>query len=243
MWVSSFMCLLQSCIKVYIGSRQPILAVQEGPNGELSGLGIRKTGLVTGPSDPLVHVWSWPTILILTIKYAAGWVLPAHPFLPPNRIQESSNLRLHNHRRRKLLPWPPQISGGAETVIVGRKSAFLNRNAGVLVDVLLTLGCDGVKLVGKWLPRPDVAVLEHHRGVAEDEVDGTGDIAVSVELTVWVGVESVLIAIKWTSRHHREVGAGPEGNGLVLGWTGRVDEPHVLPNEPFASNSCKTKQN
>lgn len=178
------MCLSQGCIKFYTGRRQPILAVEERPDGELCGLGVCKTGPVTGPFDPLLHVGSRPTILILPVKYAAGWVLPAHPFLPPDGLQEGPNLRLHNHGGGKFLPWPPQVSGGSETVVVGRKSAFLNGNAGVLVDVLFALGCDGVELIGKWLPGPDIAVLEYHGGVAEDEVDGASDVAVPVELTV-----------------------------------------------------------
>lgn len=106
------MCLSQGCIKLYTGGRQPILAVQEGPDSELSGLGVRKTGPVTGPSNPLVHAGSRPSILILPIKYAAGWVLPADPFLPPHGLQECSDVRLHNHRGGKLLPWPTQVSGG-----------------------------------------------------------------------------------------------------------------------------------
>lgn len=42
----------------------------------------------------------------------------------------------------------------------------------------------------------DVAVLEDHSSIAEDEVYGACDIALTVELAVGVGIESVLEGVE-----------------------------------------------
>lgn len=54
--------------------------------------------------------------------------------------------------------------------------------AGVLIRVLPILRGYGVFLTGHWLSRPDVAVLKHHRRIAEDEVHRAVNVAFPVEL-------------------------------------------------------------
>lgn len=69
----------------------------------------------------------------------------------------------------------------------------MDHYARVLVRVNPTLCRDHVLLTRIGAPRVDVTVLEHRRGVAEDEVNGAGDQAVDVELAVGVDVEGVLV--------------------------------------------------
>ncbi|KAG6531251.1 hypothetical protein ZIOFF_005041 [Zingiber officinale] len=67
---------------------------------------------------------------------------------------------------------------------------------------------------GRW--GVEVAVLEHHSSVAEDEVDNVVDIAVAKELVQQVGVEGALVTHEVAAVEGGEVGADTEGHDLVL---------------------------
>lgn len=60
--------------------------------------------------------------------------------------------------------------------------------------VFSALCCDGDLLEWEWLPSKDLAILQDCRTIAEDEVDGAGYGAFTVELAEGMGVEGVLIA-------------------------------------------------
>ena len=110
----------------------------------------------------------------------------------------------------------------------------MDRNPGVLVRVGAALGGNRVLLLAHRPPRVDHAVLEDYGGVAEDEVDGAVDVALFVELTLGVDVEGVLVALEAAAVEDGEVGAGPEGHGLVVLGTGRVAECDALGDESLA---------
>ena len=114
----------------------------------------------------------------------------------------------------------------------------MDDDAGVLVRVFSPLRGDGVFLVDDRSPDVDVAVLEKRHCVAEDEVDGAVDVTVAVELALGVDVEGVLIALEAALEEDGEVGARPEGHGLVFVGPGRVLECHAPRNEPFSGDSC-----
>ena len=71
----------------------------------------------------------------------------------------------------------------------------MNGDTGVLIGISTTLGGDCVGSVRR-ITSVDVAVLEDYCCIAENEIDCAVDVAVFVELTVGVNVESVLVAFK-----------------------------------------------
>lgn len=113
-----------------------------------------------------------------------------------------------------------------------------SNNTGVLVSVGAALGCDHVFLAGVGAAGVDVAVLEDSGGVAKDEVDGAGDVAVDVELAVGVDVEGVLVGDHVAVVEGGEVGADAEGHRLVLRGTRCVLESYVPRQESFAYHGC-----
>lgn len=229
-----------SRIKCHICSRQPRRALNEWVDGILRGLGRRECGLIPDPFNPIRSVGARPGVLILSINNRAGRVDTSNPRNPAQRAQKPTNLGLHNNGGRKIFPWAAQISWCSE-FIKGAHHTSLDGNPSVLIRVLLPLCSYGHKLVGHGLSRHDVAVLEDDGRVPEDEVDCARDVAVAVELTVRVGVESVLERIEGASVEDRLVGPRSEGHGLVLCCTGRVLEPYVPSYESFTGNTCYIK--
>ena len=82
-----------------------------------------------------------------------------------------------------------------------------------------------------------MAVLKHNSSIAENEVDGARDGAITVELAEGVGVESVLIGIKLAPVDHGSVAGDTESDGLVLDCTGRVLDAEVLQYQPVSIRS------
>ena len=114
----------------------------------------------------------------------------------------------------------------------------MDGEARVLDRLLTALGCDGVLLAREALSGHDLAVLEHHGPVSEDEVHGACDVALAVELALGVGVEGVLVAVDGAAVEDREVGVRTEGHGLVLLGAGRVLEGYVPCDEPLPFHGC-----
>lgn len=75
----------------------------------------------------------------------------------------------------------------------------MNGSTGILVRIRSPLCGDGVELVAHWETWIDVAVLEDHGGVAEYEIDGAVDVALSVELAKRVRVQCVLVSFEATA--------------------------------------------
>ena len=83
----------------------------------------------------------------------------------------------------------------------------MDREARVLVRVFTSLRGNRVPLVREGFPGVNRAVLEHRSRVTEDKVNGTVDVAVAVELSERVGVESVLIAEDIAAVNDGSIGA------------------------------------
>jgi len=65
-----------------------------------------------------------------------------------------------------------------------------------------TLCCYGVLLFLHWPSCINVAGLEDHSSVAKDEIHCAIDVAISVELSLGVHIESVLVPFKATPIEH-----------------------------------------
>jgi hypothetical protein len=81
--------------------------------------------------------------------------------------------------------------------------------------------------------------LEDYRGVTENEVYGAVDVALSVELSLGVDHEGVLVTLEGTAVEDGEIGGRPEGNGLALLGTGGVAECNVPSHELKPVNAYK----
>lgn len=114
----------------------------------------------------------------------------------------------------------------------------MNDDASVLIRVCSRLRRHRVLLVAHRSPHVDVAVLKHRHGVPEYEVYGSVYVAITVELTVRVHVQRVLVPLEAAPVEHRVVGAGPERHRLVLLRPRCVLERHVPSDEPVTGNRC-----
>lgn len=114
----------------------------------------------------------------------------------------------------------------------------MNGDAGVLVWVLAVLRGDGVLLQVHRLAGVDAAVLQHHGGVAEDEVHRPVDVALPEELPLGVHVEGVLVADHVAPVDHRVVRPHPQRHRLVLPRARPVLEGDVPRDEPRPRRRC-----
>ena len=136
----------QGGVKLYSRIWQPLWALNKGLHCELGCLTFWESGIIAGPLDPLRHAWSWPSVLVLSIKYGVWRVNVGNPAYPPHRFQEWANIRLHDDSGGVVFPRPAKVRVSLKTVEC-REWTFLDNNSSVHVGVLLALSCDGVELV------------------------------------------------------------------------------------------------
>nr|GMD63433.1 Os01g0312600 [Ipomoea batatas] len=157
------------------GSRKPRVPVQEVPDGEFSGLCNTPNHMVACPFDSTTSPCAGSIVHILSIVQCFESKISA----------------------------PRKPTGGVDEAVRGWCDArIMDHDSGVLVWVASALSRDGVFLVGHRFSHENVAVLNHGRGVPEDEV----------------------YALEAAAIEHRVVGAGPERNRLVFLGSGRVLE-------------------
>ncbi|PWZ33994.1 hypothetical protein Zm00014a_036117, partial [Zea mays] len=194
------------------------------------------------PGHPPARVRAGAGVVVLGVEERAEREV-AVPRHPAGGVDQRVHLRLHDHRARVELPGPAEVGGDGERRVggeVGRggDGAALHRGARVLVRVGAPLRRHRVALPLHGQPRVEVAVLEHHGGVAEHVVHGAVDVAAAVELPEGVRVQRVLVRLEAALVERREVRAGAQRHRLVLRRPGRVPERHVHRNKPGPENSC-----
>lgn len=109
------------------------------------------------------------------------------PLEPPFRPNDIAHVRLHDNSSRIRFPGSTKVRGrGVERgckIRVGRDVTELDGEARGLVWVFATLSGYGILLIRQTLFGQNLAVLEHHAAIAEDEIDGATNPALSVKLT------------------------------------------------------------
>ncbi|CAA7397486.1 unnamed protein product [Spirodela intermedia] len=219
------------------GGGQPGGAVDEPTDGELRCFLLHGDDAVARPVDPQPHGGAVAGVPVLAVVQSIDGEV-AVPLEPAGGVDVAGDVGEHEDGAGVGLPGPAEEGGVAAVVAPllllrrrefrrGKDPGDVDGDAGVLVGVLPALGGDGVLL---FLQRPagvEGAVLQHHGGVAEDEVDGAGDGAVAVELPLRVHVECVLVAQHVAARHR-----------LVLRRPRRVLESHVPRHEPRPHRRC-----
>lgn len=75
-------------------------------------------------------------------------------------------------------------------------------------------------------------------GIAEDEVDGARDGTVTVELSVSVSVQGVLVTIEVAVVEHREIRLHAKGHSLVVLWASGVLNPKITCKKPISYGLC-----
>jgi hypothetical protein len=227
--------------ELYGGAGEPHVAVDEGSHRERAGLGGAGDHAVPLPLDPPRCPRAGARVHVLAVVERVEREV-AVPLEPPRGVDEAVQLRLHEHGARVLLPRPAQVGLGlrprAEQVGRRRDLAALDGDARVLVGVLAPLRREDVALVVQRLARVQVAVLQHHGGVAEDEVDGAVDVAVAEELAEGVHVQRVLVPHEAAAVEGGQVRAHSESHRLVLRRARAVLDRQVARQEVVAHDSC-----
>lgn len=166
----------------------------------------------------------------------------AGPREPPSGLDKVVDEGLHNYSSGEFLPGPAQVSRELEpnrvVVRVGDKGAVLDDDGGGLATLLAALGGDDALLVVHRTADDEAAVLEDCGGVAEDEVDGAGDVAVAVELALGVGVKGVLVAVHGAPVEDHLVGVHSQRHRLVLVRSGGVLEADIPRSEMISQHHC-----
>lgn len=198
----------------------------------------------TRPFDPRRRGRSAPRIHILRIIQSGKCETPT-PHRPPSPINQTIQIRLHKHSPRILLPRPPQeaLEPPLHAAELRRRphAAVRDRDPRVLIRIAPPLRRYHVGLVLHRPPHEYVAVLQHRRRVAKDEVHRAVDATAAVELPQRVDEEGVLVALHAASVEHRPVRSHSQCDGLVLCRPGRVLERHVSGPEPIARDTCTCK--
>ncbi|KAF7837798.1 RING-H2 finger protein ATL2 [Senna tora] len=128
-------------------------------------------------------------------QYASHVIQTSHPRQVPLRCEDIGDVRIHYDHLRVGPPWASQegrLLGWVRGVLrLSDELAALEDQGARAVCDRAAAGCDDAVLVVEWLPDDESAVLEDGVGVTEDEVDGAGDEAVTVELPVGLGVQGL----------------------------------------------------
>ncbi|CAA7391678.1 unnamed protein product [Spirodela intermedia] len=236
---------LQTTPEGHPGQSNPRFPLNEAADGEGAGL----TGLLQhmkpAPVDPAGGGAAVTRVHVLAVVECVESEVAA-PLRPPLGVYQPVELRLHEDHPRVLLPWPPQEAGEGllRSLEVRRRqhAGPVDGGAGGLVGGAPSLRCDHVGLVPQWPPHVDVAVLKDGGSVAEDEVDGTVDVAVAVELPLGVREEGVLVAPEAATVEDSEVRRRAQCHRLVLPRPGGIFECHVSRPEPIAGDACAAEE-
>lgn len=150
-----------------------------------------------------------------------------------------------------LFPWAAEVS--LELVValwydlridqVGGafEGAALERQPGGLVSVCLALCGVRVLLANQsGLLSYDLAVLEDGLRVPEDEIHGTPDNAIAVELSLRVCVECVLPSVDCALIEGDLITAPTHRHRLVAVGASCVEDADAFTAKPIAANNCLT---
>lgn len=226
----------------YSSSRQPWSPSNKIPNGKLwcfSGTCYHSITL------PFHSPSSWrtrPKILKLSIIQCIQCKITT-PFQPSCWIHQAIHEVLQVNCARVFLPWPPQVGShwakNRFEIICCHHSRVVDWDSRVLVWVGSALSRDHALLPWDRFSCVDHAVLENYGGITEDEIDRTINVAFSVELSLWMHVESVLVSLKTAPEEHWEIGTWPKGYCLVVFGSRSIAECDATGNETFTSHSWK----
>lgn len=166
---------------------KPRVTINEPLNSEKTSGGSIFNHMITGPSDPARQRCTRPIISVLTVPQSVEGKV-SEPLKPASGLNKPTHVGINVNCPGVLFPGPAQVGG-----LGGENEAVLDGEARGLVWAFSALGRDGNLLQGKWDSGVYFAVLQHCSTVAENEVYGAIDFALTVELSQGVGVEGVLV--------------------------------------------------
>ncbi|RDX74403.1 hypothetical protein CR513_45859, partial [Mucuna pruriens] len=164
----------------------PRISSDKISNSELNSL-LSPNNTKTRPLHPLVSSSTGSFITILCkIQRPQHRASVTRPLNPPPRRNSIVNGTLHHHSPRILFPGSPQKRTirvfHSRKIRARRYATLVNRKARVLSGVCSSVCENGVVAAAAGTAKHQAAALENGGGVAEDEVDGSVDVAFSVEL-------------------------------------------------------------
>lgn len=162
---------------------------------------------------------TWPIILVLSVVQLIK-IIRIVPLQPTHWVHQAIHITFHEHSPRIFLPWTAQkciegLDGGLE-IGCGKDLGILDRNPSVLKRVVSGLGRNDIGLAVYGPSDENDAILENSSSIAEDEVYGAVDVALSVELSLGMDHESVLVALEGTLVEDREVRGRSESHCLAF---------------------------
>lgn len=197
--------------------------------------------LVSTPRHPLGQDRTRSPVAVLA-EPASLVVVCTGPLHPSLWLDDVIDLSLHDDGPGEGGPWPAQVGLvyvlNRNVVLLAADGAVLEDDCGRLAPVGPSLGGDHAGLLVPGLSDDHLAVLEHSGCVTEDEVDGSRDGAVAVELPMGLGVESVLVTVDLAVVEDGQVGLNTQCHGLVSSGSSCVLESNVLSNEVVSDHSC-----
>lgn len=168
-----------------------LVLLQKLSDGELGGDGAVGDGVISLPCHPALGNGAGAVVRILPEPQCVQEQVTA-PLMPAGGVDVGADVRLHHHGSGEVPPRAAEVGGEVVRdgfqVVAGDDVAELERSSGVLVRVRPPLSRHHVRLRRHGFSRDEVAVLKHHRRVAEYEVDGSGDVAVPVKLPFGMSV-------------------------------------------------------
>lgn len=167
----------ETCCELDTCPWQPRVTINEPLNGEKTSGGGILNYMITGPSHPAHHRCTGPIISVLTVPQSVEGKV-SEPLKPASGLDKPTHVSVNVNRPGVLFPRPAQVGG-----LGGENIAVLDGEARALVWAFSALRRDGNLLQGKWDPGVYFAVLQYCSTVAENEVYGAIDFALTVELS------------------------------------------------------------
>ena len=170
---------------------EPLMSANKRVDCVLKSLIPGRYDLETLPCHPLAGIRTSAVVRILSVEERVQREIPS-PRHPPSRLDQIFQRRFHYNCLRILLPWAAQVCRYLEPVLeqlhLRDDFAVVDHQSCGFARLLSSVCGHCVLLVVFWPSYYDQGVLDHGRGVAEDEVYGAGDDAVPVELAVGLDV-------------------------------------------------------
>lgn len=212
----------------------------EEPPGVVIGCSGRCDGLDIWPLNPGWRVSTGALVVVLVVGTRVLEGIP-HPRHVPFGEEDIVDVGIEDDNLGVCFPGSPQVREfglyRCDLGFAGEVACLEDEGTGA-IGFGPSSCCDHALLGVEGLSHDELAILEDSEGIAEDEVDGSADGAVAVELALGLDVEGVLEGVHLAVEEHRLVCCYSECHRLVLVRPRRVLEPYVLCHEVCTVHPC-----
>jgi hypothetical protein len=183
----------------------------------------------TLPPNPSDGVSTRATVSVLQVGTSPQGKVSS-PRRIPCWVNEVCQGGLHDHSPSVLLPWSAQecldLEPEREQFLLWDDPTVVDNQRGDFTLVFSTLCSHGVELAVHGLPNDDQGVLDHGGGVTKDEVHSARNNTVTIELSVCLNVQCVLVPIHPAIVEYCHIRLDTESHSLVSFRSSSVAESH-----------------